>query len=83
MLRKEDAMAEFMFLGLRKTDGIRCTDFLESFDIDIEKVYGRVMKYQIDRGFAKTEGKDEEKRFFLTDTGLDYSNIVMSEYLIS
>lgn len=82
MLGQKDAMAEFMFLGLRKTEGIRYADFKKSFDVDIDKVYGRVMRYQIDRGFARTDGKDEDKRFCLTDTGLDYSNIVMSEYLL-
>ncbi len=82
VLRPEDAMAEFMFLGLRKTDGIRCADFRESFDTDINEVYGKVMRHHVDRKLAAFSGEDEERRFFLTDTGLDLSNVVMSEYLL-
>lgn len=82
ILRPEDAMAEFMFLGLRKTDGIRCSDFEESFDMDIDKVFGRVMKHHSDKGLAAFSGEGEDRRFFLTDKGLDISNIVMSEYLL-
>ncbi len=81
-LRKEDEMAEFMFLGLRKTDGIRCMDFTEAFDIDIDKVYGKVMHHHVNKGLAVFSGEDEEKRFHLTETGLDVSNVVMSEYLL-
>lgn len=82
-LRPEDAMAEFMFLGLRKTDGIRCADFSERFNKDINEVYGKVMRYHIDRGYAKTSGEGDEKRFFLTDNGLDVSNIIMSDFLLT
>ena len=82
-LRPEDAMAEFMFLGLRKTEGIRCADFEEAFGTDIQKIYGRIMRYQIDRKLAASTGEKEEKRFFLTDKGLDVSNMVMSEYLLT
>ncbi|MBQ7584495.1 MAG: radical SAM family heme chaperone HemW [Lachnospiraceae bacterium] len=82
-LRQEDAMAEFMFLGLRKTEGIRCADFEECFGQDIYKVYGRVMRYHTDKGYAASSGEKEEKRFYLTDKGLDVSNIVMSDYLLT
>ena len=82
ILSEADAMAEFMFLGLRKTEGIKTSDFEKTFGIDIEKVYGKVMKEHIEGEFAETEGEDEERRFFLTDKGLDISNRVMADYLL-
>lgn len=80
-LKKTDAMAEFMFLGLRKTEGIRLLDFRDCFDTPIEEVYGKVMKNHVDHKLAVMSGDDEERRFMLTEQGMDVANYVMCDYM--
>lgn len=77
-LSLEDEMSEFMFLGLRMTEGVSKAEFLESFGTPIESVYGKVLdKY-------KSVGLLEEKegRIFLTRAGIHVSNGVMAEFLL-
>lgn len=81
ILSSNDAAAEFMFLGLRKTDGIRLKDFKEEFGEDIKRVYGNIMKKQVEKELALFEGEGEDERFMLTERGLEVSNIVMAEFL--
>ncbi|MBQ4482066.1 MAG: radical SAM family heme chaperone HemW [Lachnospiraceae bacterium] len=81
LLSPDDAAAEFMFLGLRKTDGIRLLDFKEEFGTDIKRIYGHIMKKQVEKELAMFSGEGDEERFMLTDRGLEVSNIVMSEFL--
>ncbi|MCR5774180.1 MAG: radical SAM family heme chaperone HemW [Lachnospiraceae bacterium] len=81
ILQTTDAMAEFMFLGLRKTDGFMISDFERDFGMPIDEVYGAVMRRHIDAGVAERVKEEDDERFYLTDTGLDVSNQVMCEYL--
>ncbi len=83
LLQPKDAMAEFMFLGLRKIEGIRCDDFREEFGVRIQEVYGGIMKKHVEAGLAQFSGEDDDpgQRFYLTDRGLDISNQIMAEYL--
>ncbi len=77
-LSLEDEMSEFMFLGLRMTEGVSKAEFLEGFGTPIESVYGNVLdKY-------KSVGLLEEKegRIFLTRAGIHVSNGVMEEFLL-
>lgn len=76
-LSLRDQMAEFMFLGLRRMDGVRCDDFAQEFGQPIEAVYGDVIARYQDLGLlAQKEG-----RIYLTDAGIDVSNTVMAEFL--
>ncbi|MBO6127496.1 MAG: oxygen-independent coproporphyrinogen III oxidase [Pseudobutyrivibrio sp.] len=77
-LSKKDAMAEFMFLGLRKIDGISRADFYQMFGIDIEAIYGPVILALRNQGFMDAK----EGRLFLTDIGIDVSNQVLSKFLL-
>ncbi|MGO4946021.1 radical SAM family heme chaperone HemW [Blautia sp. Sow4_E7] len=77
-LTQEDEMAEFMFLGLRMTDGVSKTEFQEYFGTAVEKIYGEVLdKY-------KRQGMLVEKddRIFLSRTGILVSNAVMADFLL-
>ena len=78
IISKKDAMAEFMFLGLRKIDGIARADFYQMFDIDIEAIYGPVITALRNQGFMDAK----EGRLFLTDIGIDVSNQVLSKFLL-
>ena len=75
---KEDVIEEFMFLGLRKIKGIDKKEFKNKFNIDIESIYGEIIdKY-------KSQGLIEEEydRIFLSKKGIEFSNIVMSDFII-
>ena len=73
-----DAMEEFMFLGLRKTDGVDVSRFYELFGKQVVDVYGDVISKHIHNGLLKKEGN----RLMLTPLGLDISNYVMSDFII-
>ena len=74
---QHELMGEFMFLGLRKTNGIRASDFREMFSVDIEDVFGEVINKQIrEKTLKKTTAG-----FSLTDRGIDVSNFVLADYV--
>ncbi len=77
-LTREDEMAEFMFLGLRMTNGIAKADFCRNFDCTIESVYGKVLeKYE-----AMDLLREKDGRIFLSRQGIHVSNVIMSEFLL-
>ena len=43
VLSVQEQMEEFMFLGLRKTDGVSEKSFFETFGVQIDTVYGETM----------------------------------------
>ncbi len=77
-LSRNDAMSEFMFLGLRKIAGIRRSDFVQMFGIDIEAIYGPVITALRNQGLMDAA----EGRLFLTDLGIDVSNQVLAQFLL-
>ena len=78
ILTREDEMAEFMFLGLRMTDGISKADFEQRFGCVIESVYGGVLRKYKSMGLL-LEG---DGRIFLSRKGIHVSNVVMAEFLL-
>lgn len=78
ILSKKDAMEEFMFLGLRKIDGVARSDFQKMFGIDIEAIYGPILTALRNEGFMDAK----EGRLFLTDIGIDVSNQVLAKFLL-
>ena len=71
-------MEEFMFLGLRMTCGVSREDFKERFNKDIYEVYGSVLNKYIGEGFMASEGD----RIYLTDAGIDVSNVILADFLL-
>ncbi|MDD3404386.1 MAG: radical SAM family heme chaperone HemW [Hespellia sp.] len=72
-------MEEFMFLGLREMKGISKEKFAEVFGKQIESVYGEIL-----RTLRNEHLIVDEKNFIrLTEYGIDISNYVMSQFLIS
>ena len=60
------------------TRGISIYRFKELFNKDIFDLYGEVIDKNMDRGLI-----NHDKEFiFLTDLGIDVSNMVLSEFLI-
>jgi oxygen-independent coproporphyrinogen-3 oxidase len=88
MLEQEDCMEEFMFLGLRLTEGVVYDEFEDTFGRSIESVYGNIIRKNIAEGllyeYENVDTKKEEsmgKRLALTDRGVDISNYVMSQFM--
>lgn len=75
----KSGMEEFMYLGLREICGISEEDFLKTFDRNIWEIYGEVLGKHISRGLMRCVNG----RIALTDKGIDVSNMVLSEYLLS
>ncbi len=71
-------MEEFMFLGLRLTEGVYREDFERFFQIPVESVYGEPLKRMAAAGLlVKREG-----RIYLTGRGRDVSNYVLAQFLL-
>lgn len=76
-LTKEDAMSEFMFLGLRKTEGVSLTLFEELFNNSIMDTYDEWTRKMLDEKLLL-----EDNGFLkLTYKGMDLANYVMSGYV--
>lgn len=78
MLSREDQMAEFMFLGLRMTQGVEKGRFLECFGCSIEEIYGEIVEKYRSMGFLV----ENNERIFLSRKGIHVSNSIMSEFLL-
>ncbi len=72
-----DAVEEFMYLGLRMTQGISTSIFKENFGYDIYKVYGDIINSLIDKKLLEKSGD----YLRLTTLGIDVSNQVLAEFL--
>ena len=69
---------EFMFLGLRMTEGVTAAEFEKRFGLKMEEVYGGAIDKLADEGMLTDDGG----RIRLTHRGVDVSNAVLAEFLI-
>lgn len=79
-LTEADKMAEFMFLGLRMTEGVSKEKFRKYFGEDYNTIYGGVTEKLIEEGLL--EECHEGDGIKLTELGVDVSNSVMAEFLL-
>ena len=77
-LTDTDRMEEFMFLGLRMTEGIRINEFYEKFGVTVSEVYGEVIKKYSDMKMLEINGENMK----LTDKGVDVSNIIFADFIL-
>lgn len=77
-LSVKDQMEEFMFLGLRLTEGVSDSDFQQAFGTSLESIYGPQLASLLERGLLKKT----ETGYRLTDFGVDVSNQVFVEFLL-
>lgn len=78
VLSREDEMAEFMFLGLRMTEGVSEAAFRQEFGVEMREIYGEVLKKYTDMELLE----EKDGRIFLTRKGIHVSNSVMSDFLL-
>lgn len=78
-LSVEEQMEEFMFLGLRKIQGINEHEFSYEFTRNIEEIYKEVIDRNISLGMLEETGN----MLKLTGRGIDVSNVIMSDFLLT
>lgn len=78
-LSKEEEMEEFMFLGLRMTDGISETEFLTRFQKRIDLVYAEPLERYQRLGLLLRENG----RIRLSARGMDLSNHILADFLLT
>lgn len=79
-LTTQEQMEEFMFLGLRLTDGVSAKVFADTFGVAIEEVYGEVLQRLKKQELIAMD--DKKQRIRLTTRGVDVSNYVLAEFLL-
>lgn len=78
VLTQEECMEEYMFLGLRRMQGVSEERFFELFDRKLDEVYGKVIHKWIKEGLMQKEGD----RIYITDKGVDVSNVIFADFLL-
>lgn len=74
----EDDMEEFIFMGLRMTEGIKLSEFEKRFNRNIHNVYGEVIKKNIKKELLACDSG----KLYLTSRGIELSNYVMSDFIL-
>lgn len=77
LLSDEEKEEEFMFMGLRMTEGISKRDFRERFKTDIYNVYGEELKTLIEEKLIN----EKDDRIFLSERGIDISNQIFEKFI--
>ena len=75
----EDSMEEFIFMGLRKTSGISTSEFSQRFGHDFYKIYPGVCDRFVEAKMMVIDGDIIR----LTNAGLDLSNYIMSDFILT
>ncbi|MBQ4283077.1 MAG: coproporphyrinogen III oxidase, partial [Lachnospira sp.] len=79
-LSVREQMEEFMFLGLRKVAGVSFEKFEQEFGLDIHSVYGEIISKNVSLELMEYVG---DKGVRLTERGIDISNVVLSDFLLT
>lgn len=77
ILTQEACMEEFMFLGLRMTDGISAAAFEEQFGRKPAEVYKKVLDKYCGLGMLE----QKQGRISLTRQGISVSNVILADFL--
>lgn len=78
-LTREDRMEEFMFLGLRMTEGVSEKEFEKRFGVKMEDIYGGMLHRHLEQNVIR---RTPDHRIALTEYGLDVASYVMADYLL-
>lgn len=76
-VEREDSISEFMMLGLRKTEGVKKSEFFKRFGVTMEEQFGEILaKYQ-NMGLLS----ESEDHVCFTEEGVYVSNSVLCEFV--
>ncbi len=76
-LSEEEKRAEFMFMGLRKTEGISIGEFKEIFGADIFDLYKKPLEKYIKNGALKLKND----RLYISENMLYISNGILCDFV--
>ncbi len=76
-LTEADKIAEFMIMGLRKTCGIKKSEFKRRFGMETGEHFGRVIEKHKKTGLLA----ENEEFLYLTKEGINLSNSVLCEFI--
>lgn len=77
VLSREDARAEFMFLGLRMAEGVGFMDFVQEFGAELGELYAQQLDMLVSQGLVTMDTKGLR----LTRRGMLLSNHVFAQFL--
>ena len=78
VLSRNERIEEFMFLGLRMTEGISEKKFEENFDVRLMDVYGDILQKYEETGFME----HIETKWRLARKGIHVSNHILADFLL-
>ena len=70
-------MSEFVFLGLRLSEGISEKEFEKRFSLNIDEVFGKPLKKYTEMGFLERNGG----KIRFSDKGFFVSNTILSDFV--
>lgn len=79
ILSRENQMEEFMFLGLRRIEGISELEFIRRFSVDIHTVFGRQLEQYTQNGLLI----HENYHYRFSEHGMNVSNAILSDFLLT
>lgn len=82
-LTLEEQMEEFMFLGLRMMCGVSRRAFELCFHKKMDEVYPGIVDKYVKLGMLVRICDGDDERIALTEQGVDVSNMIMAEFLLS
>lgn len=84
-LSEKEQMEEFMFLGLRMTKGVSADEFFRLFGKTIDQIYPGIVEEFCGKGLLERirDPITGEVWIALTRFGIDVSNMVMAQFLLS
>lgn len=74
----KDDMEEYMFMGLRKIDGINIEEFKRRFNRDIMDIYGDVINKYLEKELLIMGNGN----IFLSPRGIEISNSIMCDFIL-
>ena len=77
LLTPNEQMEETMFLGLRLMEGVSKEEFLNTYGVSMDSIYGEVIEKHVKNGLLA-----DGERVKLTKRGIDVSNLVMADFLL-
>ena len=78
VLTREEEMEEYMFLGLRKCEGVSAAAFARSFGRTMEEIYGSQIRRYRQSGHLLLTGD----RLALTEKGIDVSDYIFRDFML-
>ena len=78
VMSRNEQIEEFMFLGLRMTEGISEKKFEENFNVRLMDIYGDILQKYEETGFME----HIETKWRLTRKGIHVSNHILADFLL-